>query len=464
MRVRFFAASFSAFILVSFFVAPASSQQLTKEWLQAQAQELVDDEVADGLSIGFIEGKNYGVVHAGAAVDGEKATSRTIYEIGSITKVFTSLLLADAVTRGDVVLDQSAKVSNRAEIRLPKLDGQSISWLQLSTHRSGLPRLPSNLQPIDLMNPYRNYDAKEAAKFLSSFQLSRAPGATQEYSNFAVSVLGYLVAEKAGQSYEDLLKKRIADPLGMSDCAIKLTSEQTKRFATPHNAFGSTASPWTFSNLPGAGGIRASMRDMMRFAKAQLTPPDNNLGKAIELAWKKHTDADASGSAMGLGWMIMVDGQTRWHNGQTGGYHSALFINRATKTAAIILCNTAVVKEIDELAIKIIRKAAGENVDRKRELASKNSGKPEDDPKYRSRLEGKYKLAPNFIFTVRDRRGHMMVGITNQPTQEVFPDSPTHWSYRSVDATLEFKLSKSGPAKSLVLHQNGIKQTARRMK
>jgi D-alanyl-D-alanine-carboxypeptidase/D-alanyl-D-alanine-endopeptidase len=86
------------------------------------------------------------------------------------------------------------------------------------------------------------------------------------------------------------------------------------------------------------------------------------------------------------------------------------------------------------------------------------------DAKLRRRLEGRYQLAPSFIFTVHDRNGHSMVSITDQPTQEVFPDSPTRWSYRSADATLEFKLKKTGPATSLVLRQNGIEQTARRMK
>jgi len=77
---------------------------------------------------------------------------------------------------------------------------------------------------------------------------------------------------------------------------------------------------------------------------------------------------------------------------------------------------------------------------------------------------GRYQLTPSFIFTVRDRGGHLMVGITDQPTQEVYPDSPTRWSYRGGDATLEFKLTKTGPAKSLVLHQNGAEQTAKRIK
>ncbi len=99
-----------------------------------------------------------------------------------------------------------------------------------------------------------------------------------------------------------------------------------------------------------------------------------------------------------------------------------------------------------------------------KELSDHGSGGPAIDAKLRHRLEGRYQLAPNFIFTVHDDDGHLMVEITNQPTQEVFPDSPTRWSYRGVDATLEFKLRKTGPATSLILHQNGKKQTARRMK
>ncbi len=233
----------------------------------------------------------------------------------------------------------------------------------------------------------------------------------------------------------------------------------------PHDKFGSATSPWTFADLPGAGGIHATMRDMMRFAKAQLTPPTGTLGEAIELAWKQHRDADESGPAMGLGWVILGDGQTRFHNGQTGGSHSTICINRELKCAVVVLCNTALINEVDQLAMQLIMKAAGQEVKPEpSETSDYDSSDLAIDGKLRSRLVGRYQLAPNFIFTVSDEDGHLMVGITNQPTQEVFPDSPTRWSYRGVDATLEFKLTKTGPAKSLVLHQSGAKQTARRMK
>jgi D-alanyl-D-alanine-carboxypeptidase/D-alanyl-D-alanine-endopeptidase len=134
------------------------------------------------------------------------------------------------------------------------------------------------------------------------------------------------------------------------------------------------------------------------------------------------------------------------------------------------LCNTAVSNEIDQLAIQLIQKAAGQEAKSEAKSKPKPNAKSVPDAdnlaidaKLRGRLAGRYQLAPTFIFTVSDRDGHLMVAITNQPTQEVFPDSPTRWSYRGVAATLEFQLPKTGPAKSLILHQNGIQQTAQRL-
>lgn len=463
-RCALFALAASVFSFLG--VHPASAQNLSKAWVTEAARHLIENRVADGLSIGFIEGDHFGIVHLGAANEkGETADYNTVYEIGSITKVFTGLLLADAAVRGEIKLDAPAEVDNPAGIRLPSRDGRAIHWIDLSTHRSGLPRLATNMTRTDMLDPYRDYDSKKAAEFLDQYELPRAPGKSQEYSNFGASILGYLVAAKTSKSYDELLRERIAGPLEMIDCTVSLSSDQEKRLATPHADFGTITRPWRFADLPGAGGVHATMRDMMRFAKAQLSPPRGQIGDAIELAWKQHTEADDSGPAMGLGWMIAGDGQTRWHNGRTGGYTSALFINRQLQCAVIVLANTSVPNKIDELAMQLVLKAAGQEVknDANDAKADPVTDKLPIDAALRRRLVGRYQLAPNFIFTVRDRDGHLMVSITDQPTQEVFPDSPTRWSYRGVAATLEFKLPKTGRARSLVLHQNGMEQTARRI-
>ena len=465
MNIRHFTAALLS-IAMSYcaWIPIATAQNLTAQSVENAAKPLIENRVVDGLSIGFIEGERSGIVHLGSVnQSGQKPNDLTIYEIGSESKVFTSLLLADATLRGEINLYTAADVANPAGIRLPSREGRSIMWIDLSTHRSGLPRLPDNMAR-GLDNPYRDYDSKKAAEFLNAYQLPRQPGKAQEYSNLGVSVLGYLIAQKVGKPYEQLLRERIAGPLKMNDCTVSLSSDQAKRLATPHSEFGRETSPWTFADMPGAGGVHATMRDMMSFARAQLNPPNGAIGEAIELAWKQHTEADATGPAMGLGWMIAGDGQTRWHNGQTGGSTSSLFINRKLKCAVIVLCNTSITGKLDELATQLMLKAAGQ--EGQPEIAGEPNHDAEKlaiDAKLRSRLTGRYQLAPDFIFTVSDRGGHLMVGITNQPTQEVFPDSATRWSYRGVKATLEFKLPKTGPATSLILHQNGIQQTARRI-
>jgi hypothetical protein len=131
----------------------------------------------------------------------------------------------------------------------------------------------------------------------------------------------------------------------------------------------------------------------------------------------------------------------------------------------VILSNTAVSDVLEPLAVQLMRKAAGREAKPEANDAAADTAaeKLAIDAKLRRRLVGRYQLTPDFIFDIQDRDGRLMVGITNQPTQEVFPDSPTRWSYRTVDATLEFKLPKAGRARSLVLHQDGNQQTARRI-
>lgn len=462
------ALSFSIATMCWFPPTTAIGQNLTEEKVTAIASPMVKNKVVDGLSIGYLEGDSYGMVHLGSASrSGTKANNLTVYEIGSISKVFTGMLLADAVVRGEIELDATASIDNAAGIRLPSRDDRSIKWVDLSTHRSGLPRLPGNFKPASMKNPYREYDATKAASECANFRLPRKPGDKQEYSNFAVSILGYLVAENANTTYQNLLQERIAKPLGMKDCTVDLTSDQKKRFAVPHDQVGSPTLEWSFADMPGAGGVHATMFDMMRFAKAQLNPPPGKLGEAIELAWEKHSDADASGSATGLGWMIHGDGETRWHNGGTGGTRTAMFINRRIKSAVIVLCNTSVGNEIDQLAAQLLQVAAGIEPQAKQsrgDMANGGTDETSNDKgaKHRARLVGRYRMR-NFIYDIEDRQGHLMAKLSDQQFNEVFPDSPTKWSYRGLDAMLEFKLGRNGRATSVTLHQNGIKQTFRRV-
>lgn len=152
-----------AFVL-SLACSPASAETLSESIVTDAALPLVENDVVKGISIGYVQGDAWGIVHLGSATpSGRKADNQTLYELGSISKVFTGILLADAVVRGDIELESDAAIDNAAGIQFPSRDGRSITWRDLSTHRSGLPRLPANMNQQSLKDPYRGYDSTKAA-------------------------------------------------------------------------------------------------------------------------------------------------------------------------------------------------------------------------------------------------------------------------------------------------------------
>lgn len=419
----------------------------------------LDAEIVDGLSVGIVSGDKSKTYHFGkTSTNGTTPNDQTVYEIGSVSKVFTGILLADAAIRNEVSLDQPAQELLRDVAKMPKKGDKDITLADLSTHWSGLPRLPSNMRNVGGNNPYSDYTSDLAIEFLNSHELGRAPGQQMEYSNLAVSFLGHLLCRQAGKSYDDLLSERIAGPIGMTSTTVTGNAEVLKRLATGHSTVGKPHSTWEFADMPGAGGIRSSVVDMIKFARANLDPPQDDFGKALDLAWQQHRAGDAQNFAMGLGWHIARDGTTRWHNGQTGGFHSMLMISRDFEAAVVVLSNTATM-EIDRLGEDLIRLLAGANVQPRTFEASVKvaEGKMQ-------RCEGKYQLVPGVNFDVNLVKGRLMVQLTGQPAFEVFAKSETEWFYKVVPASLTFKKEVDGEFQELELYQNGIRQTAKRIK
>ncbi len=421
----------------------------------------------------YREHKKFNAISIGVLLNGEvweksfgsldstsdsKPNSKTIYEIGSISKVFTSLLLAQVVESGKLKLDDPINtIMTELEKENPEV-GSSITFKHLSHHISGLPVMPLNIAPKDSTNPFADYDRPSLLEYMKSAQPERKPGEAYEYSNLAVGLLGDLLARQADTSYEKLLKTQLTEPLQMLDTSITLSSDQKSRFAPPHNAALLPDSSWDFDALAGCGAIRSNVDDMLTFAKAVLNPPKEPLGKAINLAWKKHKDAIDGQFAMGLGWMIAQDGATRWHNGQTGGYHSMILINRPLKTAVVLLANTAN-PEMDTLTEQIFRTVIGMDVQ-----PTQFDAEFQVKPEVAKRLEGKYQLAPGAIITVQVKDGKMMAQLTGQQFLALIPKSETEWKYQLVDATLKFELPEKGNSPKVTLFQSGRELPAPRVK
>src|SRR5689334_1020665 len=205
--------------------APAPSIASDGE-IRKLLEQRVGERTADyGIVVGVIEAGRRRVVSVGSRSRGDARPldGDTLFEIGSITKVFTALLLAEAVQRGEVSLEEPVAKLLPAAVKVPARGGREITLLDLSTHSSGLPSLPSNLNPKDPANPYADYSVEQLYAFLSSAQLSRDVGSKYEYSNLGVGLLGHALALRDGQSYEQLVRSRISGPLGMPSTVITLT-------------------------------------------------------------------------------------------------------------------------------------------------------------------------------------------------------------------------------------------------
>lgn len=452
-------------VLLAFPCRVASSQdpnrhdpELARQ-IDRLVQPYIDHSIVVGMVVGVIRGDDSIVRGYGRVARDEPAppSGQTVYEIGSVTKTFTGLLLADAVAEGRLQLDQPVAELLPDGAAMPQHAAGPIRLEHLATHTSGLPRMPDNFSPADPRDPYADYGADELDAFLRGHSLSRGPGAEIEYSNLAYGLLGEILARQADQTYRQLIQSAIADPLEMDSTAVEPNESMRARLAPPYNADLDEDRRWTFQAMAGAGALLSTADDMLRYARAHLDPPEGQLGAAIELAWEvQQRPIKAQDFAMGLGWHVARDGATRWHNGQTGGYHSMLLINREANVAVVVLANTATM-EIDALAEQLVRMLIGAP-EQPREF-KKTVAVSADQMQ---RLVGRYQLAPTFVLTVKIEDGNLMVGATGQPFFRVFPQSDTEWSYRVVDASLTFELDDEGTVKAVTLHQNGLNQRAAR--
>ncbi|QEG20695.1 serine hydrolase [Mariniblastus fucicola] len=456
---------YSSLFLAAIFTCSASAQEddaKVENRILALAQAYVDAEVVNSVAIGVIDGDASFTIGAGqlSKDDPQAPNGDTVYEIGSISKVFTGILLADAIERGLVTADQAAGDLLPEGVTMPvskKNPDRQITLMQLSTHVSGLPRLPNNLEGVNSANPYVDYTAEKLFEFLDSHELSRKPGIAEEYSNLGTGLLGELLSQQQKTGYEDLLKKRISGPLGMTSTSLALNEDQRKRMAPPHSASGQPSSTWEFDALAGAGGIRSTVNDMLKFANATLNPPDSETGKAIELAFAQQRKPKGLGSLpMGFGWMINRS-ETRWHNGGTGGYHTMLFVSRKKKQAVVVLCNTAT-REVDKLASEIMALLGGQDV-KPREFRKSIDMPTEICQRYVGRYQLNGLVNIDVAFANKNQT-ELTVQLTGQNAFPIFAETETLWYLKFVDAEIEFTVDDEGNCSALTLNQNGTRQTA----
>ena len=324
------------------------------------AERIDEHKQGVGIVVGIVSPKGRSVVSHGkfGIADPRPVDGDTLFEIGSITKVFTAMLLTDMAERGEVALNDSVARYLPEDVTMPGRDGKTISFTDLATHMSGLPRLPDNLAPADEANPYADYTTQQLYAFLSGYILPRRIGVEYEYSNLGFGLLGHALARRAGVDYATLVRLRITDPLGMSSTAITLTPDLAKRMARGHDSARAGVPNWDLPTLAGAGALRSSVNDLLVFLEMALgqrqTPRAVRLSKtlATTLATRRQI---TDGGATALGWVVTTNatGEVIWHNGGTGGFSSFIAFHPRTKVGVVILSNTNV--GIEDIGVQVLR-------------------------------------------------------------------------------------------------------------
>jgi len=325
------------------------------EEVKKNIKKRVENGNNTGIVVGLITPKgteyySYGVKSLESL---EPVNEHTVFEIGSISKTFTAILLADRVKKGELALDTPLQKLLPSGISSPEINGASIKLYHLSNHTSSLPGMPSNITNYNPENPYATYSEEQLYAFLNSYQLTRDIGSKFEYSNYATGLLGYVLAATKQTTYDQLMQDVIAKPLGMQHTKISLTSEMNKNLAKGHSK-GIEVSNWDFPTLAGAGAIRSTVVDILKYIKANIGNEKTELYSAMQLSHQEtHTRKDKM--KIGLGWIISRQNgkELIWHNGGTGGYSSFTGFIKGENRGVIVLTNSNT--SVDDIGMHLLQ-------------------------------------------------------------------------------------------------------------
>lgn len=440
-------------LLLSFVTSQCQngSEKIDKEPLPADVVETIEKRIQEGvtpsIALAIIDSSGVQYFNFGQTTEnGKDVDEYTIYEIGSISKAFTALLLAQQVLDGDIKLEDKVNDFLPDSITIPVMGDAEITFGNLTDHTSGLPRMPDNFAPANPNNPYADYTVEQMYETISSYQPVRTVGSEYEYSNLAQGLLGHLLAMNKNTTYEDLMVQTIADPLEMSGTRIEFTESMKENLALGHSD-GKVVENWDLPTLAGAGAIRSSTSDMARFISAQLDYVDTPLSAAMALTHKVRHDK-AGGMSVAMAWHIKKgeSGDVIWHNGGTGGYRTFAGFVKETGKGVVLLSNSSA--GADDIGFYLLDPGS-----KLAELKFKSNAIDVPESTL-AQYVGIYELSPELKITITKEENQLFGQATGQERFGIYPENDTTFFLTVVEAKIVFQL-EDDTVESLILFQGG---------
>jgi len=332
----------STFLLTGLFFTCHAQTKLSDE-ISKNIELRIENGVNAGIVVGTIDANrevNYYSFGVKSLKTNEPVDENSIFEIGSISKAFTGILLADMVMKNKMNLEDPLQKYLPAGVTAPTRNDEVIKLVNMANHTSSLPRMPSNFSPANPANPFADYSKKQLYDFLNSYELPRDIGSEYEYSNYAMGLLGHIMELQNNLTYEQLLAKVITKPLGLENTGISLSANMRSNLAMGHSG-GVEVENWDLTTLAGAGAIRSDAVDMLKFLAANMGLEKSELYPAMQLAHENSRN-EGKEPIVGLGWHTMVfdDTEIVWHNGGTGGYRTFAGFIKGGNKGVVVLSNS----------------------------------------------------------------------------------------------------------------------------
>lgn len=424
---------------------------------QLQLEAFLKDKPG-GVAVAWVDGDGVAFFQSGkfAAKDPRVITPDTQFEIGSVTKVFTALLLAESeragkACRNDPVATYLLPADDDARAALAK-----ITLLSLTTHTSGLPRLPSDFASKDRANPYAALKRADLVQSLRREGPLAKPGATVSYSNFGVALLGEALAEAWHTSYADALRTHVLTPLALTATTLAQTGIPTPRDLAPgHSKAGEPVAHWESDAYAPCVSLISNARDLAKFLQAALGDEKTPLHAAFAAITTAQRPAPVEGGSVGLGWFITANAERPivWHNGHTAGFYTFVGFTRAGGGAGVaILTNHSV--SVDEMGFSLLSAQP---------VAAAPPKEISLPAETLAGYVGEYRASPKFAFDVTLQSGALFAQVTNQGKLALFATAPDEFFYKAVAAKISFTRDAAGKITGLVLHQNGHDLPAKRV-